>query len=160
MGTSPFACTTPLRTAQALRTMARPCRRSSTRMAAASSWATWTRMIASAASWRARRAPRWQPWTTVFRPRRSSPWRFEEVACVAKHLHEQGKAYGIDGNRLSFAGDSGGAHLSLAATMYLREELGRLRLRQMPPAVLRLVRPEGFGLPAPSGRPLGRPDRG
>ena len=29
-----------------------------------------------------------------------------------------------DGNRLSFAGDSGGAHLSLAATMYLREELG------------------------------------
>ena len=37
---------------------------------------------------------------------------------------EQGEAYGIDGNRLSFAGDSGGAHLSLAATMYLREELG------------------------------------
>ena len=27
-------------------------------------------------------------------------------------------------HRLSFAGDSGGAHLSLAATMYLREELG------------------------------------
>ena len=73
MGTSPFACTTPPRTAQALRTTARPCRRSSTRTAAASSWATWTRMIASAASWRARRAPRWQPWTTVFRPRRSSP---------------------------------------------------------------------------------------
>ena len=48
----------------------------------------------------------------------------QEVACVAKHLHEQGEAYGIDGNRLSFAGDSGGAHLSLAATMYLREELG------------------------------------
>ena len=69
-------------------------------------------MIASAASWQARRAPRWQPVAV------------QEVACVAKHLHEQGEAYGIDGNRLSFAGDSGGAHLSLAATMYLREELG------------------------------------
>ena len=46
------------------------------------------------------------------------------MAHVAKHVHEQGGAWGIDGNRLAFAGDSGGAHLGLAATMYLREELG------------------------------------
>ena len=57
-------------------------------------------------------------------PEAKFPVAVQEVACVAKHLHEQGEAYGIDGNRLSFAGDSGGAHLSLAATMYLREELG------------------------------------
>lgn len=43
---------------------------------------------------------------------------------VAAHLHEAGKAWGIDGDRLAFAGDSGGAHLGLAATLYLREEMG------------------------------------
>ena len=48
----------------------------------------------------------------------------EEVAAVAAYLHEQGARHGIDGERLSFAGDSGGAHLGLAATLYLREELG------------------------------------
>ena len=57
-------------------------------------------------------------------PEAKFPVAVQEVACVAKHLHEQGGAWGIDGNRLAFAGDSGGAHLGLAATMYLREELG------------------------------------
>ena len=47
-----------------------------------------------------------------------------EAAAVAAHLHEAGKAWGIDGDRLAFAGDSGGAHLGLAATLYLREEMG------------------------------------
>lgn len=57
-------------------------------------------------------------------PEAKFPSAVEEVAAVASYLHKHGAHYGIDGNRLSFAGDSGGAHLSLAATMYLREEKG------------------------------------
>ena len=57
-------------------------------------------------------------------PEAKFPSAVHEVAAVAAHLHEHGAEHGIDGDRLSFAGDSGGAHLSLAATMYLREELG------------------------------------
>lgn len=57
-------------------------------------------------------------------PEAKFPSAVEEVAAVAAYLHENGSRHGIDGERLSFAGDSGGAHLSLAATMYLREELG------------------------------------
>lgn len=43
---------------------------------------------------------------------------------MAAYLHERGAAWGVDGERLAFAGDSGGAHLGLAATLYLREEQG------------------------------------
>ena len=57
-------------------------------------------------------------------PEAKFPSAVEEVAAVASYLHEQGARHGIDGERLSFAGDSGGAHLGLAATMYLREEKG------------------------------------
>lgn len=32
--------------------------------------------------------------------------------------------YGIDADRMGMAGDSGGAHLNLAATLYLRQEVG------------------------------------
>jgi acetyl esterase len=42
---------------------------------------------------------------------------------VARHLHEHGADYGVDGQRLAFAGDSGGAMLSLASYLYLRDEL-------------------------------------
>ena len=45
----------------------------------------------------------------------------EVVAFVAQFLHEEGAAYGIDTERMGFAGDSGGAHLNLAATFYLRD---------------------------------------
>ncbi|MBC2889202.1 acetyl esterase [Gordonibacter massiliensis (ex Traore et al. 2017)] len=57
-------------------------------------------------------------------PEAKYPSAVEEVAAVAEHLHVHGAAYGIDGDRLAFAGDSGGAHLGLAATLYLREERG------------------------------------
>lgn len=57
-------------------------------------------------------------------PEAKFPSAVEEVAAVATYLHENGAKHGIDANRLSFAGDSGGAHLGLAATMYLREECG------------------------------------
>ena len=52
------------------------------------------------------------------------PVQVEEVACVTQYIHEHATAYGIDGERMGFAGDSGGAHLNLATTMYLREEKG------------------------------------
>lgn len=57
-------------------------------------------------------------------PEAKFPCAVEEVAAVARYLHKQGEVHGIDGGCLSFAGDSGGAHLSLAATLYLREECG------------------------------------
>lgn len=55
-------------------------------------------------------------------PESKFPRAVHEVAAVAEHLHSQGDLYGINGDRLAFAGDSGGAHLGLAATFYLREE--------------------------------------
>ena len=57
-------------------------------------------------------------------PEAKYPSAVREAAAVAAHLHEAGKGWGIDGDRLAFAGDSGGAHLGLAATLYLREEMG------------------------------------
>lgn len=57
-------------------------------------------------------------------PEAKFPSAVEEVAAVALHLHERGSSYGIDGGRLAFAGDSGGAHLGLAATLHLREICG------------------------------------
>lgn len=57
-------------------------------------------------------------------PEAKYPSAVEEVVAVATYLHRYGNAHGIDGDRLSFAGDSGGAHLGLAATLYLREEYG------------------------------------
>ncbi|MEC4183250.1 acetyl esterase [Adlercreutzia sp. R21] len=55
-------------------------------------------------------------------PEARYPSAVREVAAVASFLHREGAGWGIDGDRLAFAGDSGGAHLGLAATLYLREE--------------------------------------
>lgn len=57
-------------------------------------------------------------------PEAQFPVAIEEVVAVTEHLHEHGAEYGIDGDRLGMAGDSGGAHLNLAATLYLRQERG------------------------------------
>lgn len=57
-------------------------------------------------------------------PEAKFPSAVHETAAVATYLHEHGAQHGIDGSRLAFAGDSGGAHLNLAATLYLREEQG------------------------------------
>lgn len=48
------------------------------------------------------------------------------LACVdvARYLHEEGASVGVDGNDLAFSGDSGGANLSLASYLYLRDQLG------------------------------------
>lgn len=57
-------------------------------------------------------------------PEYKYPSAVEEVAHVAEYLHEHGAEHGIDGDRISFAGDSGGAHLGVAATLFLRDRLG------------------------------------
>ncbi len=57
-------------------------------------------------------------------PEAKFPQPIIEVAEVAQRLHEKGAAFGIDGEALGIAGDSGGAHIALATTMYLRERKG------------------------------------
>ena len=57
-------------------------------------------------------------------PEAKYPSAVEEVAFAREHLHNHGDYYGVDGDRLAMAGDSGGAHLNLASTLYLREENG------------------------------------
>jgi acetyl esterase len=55
-------------------------------------------------------------------PEARFPIAIEQCADVARHLREHGQSWGIDGNDLSFAGDSGGAMLSLATALYLRDQ--------------------------------------
>lgn len=57
-------------------------------------------------------------------PESKFPTNIQECALVAKYLHEHGAEKGIDGNDLSFAGDSGGAVLSMATNLWLRDEEG------------------------------------
>lgn len=55
-------------------------------------------------------------------PEAKFPVGIEQVAALARHLLDSGEEYGIDGARLAFAGDSGGASMSLAATLLLRDQ--------------------------------------
>lgn len=55
-------------------------------------------------------------------PESKYPVNIQECALVAQLLHEGGEEMGIDGDDLSFAGDSGGAVLSMAANLWLRDE--------------------------------------
>ena len=54
-------------------------------------------------------------------PEAKFPVGIEQCAALARHLHEAGERYHVDGTRLAFAGDSGGANMSLAATLLLRD---------------------------------------
>ncbi|MCL2782864.1 MAG: acetyl esterase [Propionibacteriaceae bacterium] len=54
-------------------------------------------------------------------PEAKFPVALYQCATVAHHLHDEGEKYGVDGTRLAFAGDSGGAMLSLATYLYLRD---------------------------------------
>lgn len=55
-------------------------------------------------------------------PEAKFPSAVEEVAFAVQYLHQNGAAYGVDPLRMGLAGDSGGAHLNLAATFYLRDK--------------------------------------
>lgn len=57
-------------------------------------------------------------------PEARFPVAVEECAAIARHLHENGSGYGLDGTRLAFAGDSGGAAMSMATTLLLRDQCG------------------------------------
>lgn len=57
-------------------------------------------------------------------PEAKFPTAIEECAAVAAYLHTKGTARGVAPEHLAFAGDSAGAHLSLATTLYLREQIG------------------------------------
>lgn len=54
-------------------------------------------------------------------PEAKFPQAVQECAAVAVHLQANADALGIDADHLSFAGDSGGANLSLATALYLRD---------------------------------------
>lgn len=57
-------------------------------------------------------------------PEAKFPVAIEQCAALARHLHENGSQYHLDGSRLAFAGDSGGAAMSLATTLLLRDQDG------------------------------------
>lgn len=52
------------------------------------------------------------------------PDPIKESSMVAKHLHEHGSELGIDGDDISFAGDSAGALMCLSTYLWLRDEEG------------------------------------
>ena len=82
------------------------------------------RMIVSAACWLKKYGVPVAAVDYHLSPEAKFPSAVQEVATVARYVHDNGAQLGIDGTRLGFAGDSGGAHLGLAATMYLRGEMG------------------------------------
>lgn len=55
-------------------------------------------------------------------PEAKFPVGIEQCAALARHLHDNGSGYHVDGSRLAFAGDSGGATMSLATTLLLRDQ--------------------------------------
>ena len=55
-------------------------------------------------------------------PEAKFPVGIEQCVALARHLRDSGDEYQVDGARLAFAGDSGGAAMSLAAALLLRDE--------------------------------------
>lgn len=55
-------------------------------------------------------------------PEAKFPQAIRECASAAVYLHEHAAEYGIDPEDVSIAGDSGGANMSLATYLYLRDE--------------------------------------
>ncbi len=54
-------------------------------------------------------------------PEAKFPVALRQCAAVVRQLHDEGAAFGVDGDRLALAGDSGGASLSLGVFLYLRQ---------------------------------------
>lgn len=57
-------------------------------------------------------------------PEAKFPTALYQCAWLAAHLHIEGAQYNIDPNQMGFAGDSGGALMSLASYLFLRNEIG------------------------------------
>jgi len=56
-------------------------------------------------------------------PEYKFPIAIKESAAVVEYLRQNSNEYKINGNSISFAGDSAGAHLCLGTTLFLRDEL-------------------------------------
>lgn len=54
-------------------------------------------------------------------PEAKYPQALEECVAVVQHLREHAEEWSIQADDISFAGDSGGAHLALATYLHLRE---------------------------------------
>lgn len=54
-------------------------------------------------------------------PEAKFPKALMECAAVTEHYRANAAQYGIDPDRIGFAGDSGGAHLSMAVNLWLRD---------------------------------------
>lgn len=57
-------------------------------------------------------------------PEAKFPRAVHECAVAARHIADRAEHHGVAGGRISFAGDSGGANLALAATLWLRDHGG------------------------------------
>lgn len=57
-------------------------------------------------------------------PEATYPQPIKEVATVVKYLRENATELAIDPERMGFAGDSGGANLSLGTYLYMRDQQG------------------------------------
>jgi acetyl esterase len=57
-------------------------------------------------------------------PESQFPNNIKEAVVTAKHLHEHAAELGVDADDISFAGDSGGAVLSMATNLWLRDVEG------------------------------------
>lgn len=55
-------------------------------------------------------------------PEAKFPVAIEQAAALVRHLFDQGARYHLDGTRLALAGDSGGAAMSLATVLLLRDQ--------------------------------------
>jgi acetyl esterase len=56
-------------------------------------------------------------------PEAKFPQAIQECAAVAQYVRDNADALGVDADRIAFAGDSGGASLSLATALYLRDKV-------------------------------------
>lgn len=57
-------------------------------------------------------------------PEAKFPQAVHECAAAARHVADRAAEHGVPGGSISFAGDSGGANLALAATLLLRDQGG------------------------------------
>lgn len=64
-------------------------------------------------------------------PEAPFPQAILECAALACHLQKEGQRYGLSGNPVTLAGDSGGAYLSLATALHLRDAQSECRIRSL-----------------------------
>jgi|GEM_PF-5209553 len=61
---------------------------------------------------------------TALRPSINSQYRLPSAKSLADYIRQNGAKYRVDPNRISLAGDSAGAYLSLASVLHMRDTRG------------------------------------